>query len=189
MENKKSDLYTKTGDRGTTSLTGGQRIKKSSLRLDCYGSVDELNSYLGLLASRSLRNSELALLTSIQNTLFVIGAYLATNQEDKEFKAQYTLSEQHIKSLEEAIDKFDNEVPSMTGFILPRGGATASIAHIARTICRRVERLLFTFDEKEEKVDKYILIYFNRLSDLLFVLARVIAHREGEEEILWTKGK
>lgn len=182
----KSSLYTKTGDRGTTSLTGGQRVKKSSLRLHCYGSVDELNSFLGLLVARPLTTFELEVLQSVQNSLFVIGSYLATDATDAEFKASCLLSSKQVEYLEKAIDRLDGEAPPMKGFVLPSGGETAARAHVARTVCRRVERLLFAFDE-EEKVDTQILKYLNRLSDFLFILARVASLREGYQEQLWVK--
>lgn len=182
----KSDLYTKTGDRGTTALTGGQRIKKSSLQLECYGTVDELNSFLGLLAACQLPDEQATLLRSIQNRLFVVGAYLATSHEDKDFKQQYSLTENDVERLEKAIDKLDGEVPKMTGFILPAGGETSARAHVCRTICRRVERLLFAFNE-EQKVEPNTLRYINRLSDLLFAMARSASYREKVPELLWYK--
>lgn len=190
MENNKTNkikLYTKTGDRGTTSLTGGQRVKKCSLRLNCYGSVDELNSFIGLLMARPLTPFEMEVLRSVQNSLFVVGAYLATDATDADFKACCKLSPLAVSRLEEAIDKLDAQAPSMTGFILPSGGETAARSHVARTVCRRVERLLFAFDEEEERVDPSILKYLNRLSDFLFILARVASAREGYTEELWTK--
>lgn len=183
---KKSDLYTKTGDRGTTALTGGQRVKKSCLRLECYGTVDELNSFLGLLGASSLPPFQEKLIRTIQSDLFVIGAYLATAAEDSEFKARFSVQESQIKRLEEAIDILDAEVGAMSGFILPAGGTASARAHVARTVCRRLERLLFAFDE-EEKVDRTVLTYINRLSDLLFAMARSASHRDGYGDILWKK--
>lgn len=184
MENKKSNLYTKTGDRGTTSLTGGQRVKKSDLRLDCYGTVDELNSFLGLLSSRPMPAADKELLQSIQNSLFVVGSYLATAAEDADIKARFAVKLEDVRLLEKAVDRLDAEVPPMSGFILPAGGETAAMAHVCRTICRRLERLLFAFNEIEP-VEGHLFAYINRLSDLLFAMARSACHREGYEEVLW----
>lgn len=183
---KKSKLYTKTGDRGTTALTGGQRVRKSSLRLECYGTIDELNSFIGLLATRTLPEAQASLLQSIQNALFVVGAYLATLPEDVEMKASFAISEETLSKVEKAIDDIDSELPTMTGFILPAGGETAALAHVCRTVSRRSERLICTLAE-EEPLDANTLRYINRLSDLFFAMARSASLREGYPEFLWEK--
>ena len=167
----KSNLYTRTGDRGTTSLVGGQRIKKSDLRLECYGTVDELNSFIGVLRAEELEAASAEQLATIQNNLFVIGSQV---------------SEEVIIALEGWIDQLDEATPPMTGFILPAGGRSAALCHVCRTVTRRVERLLYRLEE-EVPVDEPLERYINRLSDYFFALARYESHRRGEPEITWQK--
>lgn len=182
----KSNFYTRTGDRGTTSLVGGQRIKKSDIRLECYGTVDELNSFIGLLRAEGLDQPTESQLAMIQNELFVIGSNLATDTSNRELKSFSQIPDEVITQLEKTIDSLDEETPSMTGFILPAGGRIASLCHVCRTITRRVERLLFRLDEEVE-VDANVACYLNRLSDYFFALARYESHRIGEPEITWKK--
>ncbi len=182
----KSNFYTRTGDRGTTSLVGGQRIKKSDIRLECYGTVDELNSFIGLLRAEGLEQPTESQLAMIQNELFVIGSNLATDTSNRELKSFSQIPDEVITQLEKTIDSLDEETPSMTGFILPAGGRIASLCHVCRTITRRVERLLFRLDEEVE-VDANVACYLNRLSDYFFALARYESHRIGEPEITWKK--
>lgn len=182
----KSNLYTRTGDRGTTSLVGGQRIKKSDLRLECYGSVDELNSFIGVLRAEELEAASAEQLAAIQNNLFVIGSNLATDTSSHELKAFSQVSEEVIIALEGWIDQLDEATPPMTGFILPAGGRSAALCHVCRTVTRRVERLLYRLEE-EVPVDEPLERYINRLSDYFFALARYESHRRGEPEITWQK--
>ena len=182
----KSNLYTRTGDRGTTSLVGGQRIKKSDLRLECYGSVDELNSFIGVLRAEELEAASAEQLAAIQNNLFVIGSNLATDTSSHELKAFSQVSEEVIIALEGWIDQLDEATPPMTGFILPAGGRSAALCHVCRTVTRRVERLLYRLEE-EVPVDEPLERYINRLSDYFFALARYESQRRGEPEITWQK--
>lgn len=189
---KKSTLYTATGDKGMTSLVGGQRISKTALRLDCYGTVDELNSQIGLLRSEAPYLDEP--LSTLQSDLFVLGAYLATDPSDEDLSARYLISEETIRRVERMIDEADAETPPMRGFILPAGCRAACVAHVARTVCRRCERLLYCLAETAQQgegeprkvvVHPHATQYLNRLSDLLFAYARLANHRANIEEYLW----
>lgn len=182
----KSGIYTRTGDGGTTSLTDGSRSKKNSARLHAYGTVDELSSFLGWGAASTVIPEELRVdITRIQNYLFNIGAYLATPATaDRQFPLEGIDDE--IAELERRIDRLDEDTPKMRAFILPGGGETASRLHIARTVCRRVERDLITLAENEE-VDSRLLSYVNRLSDYLFIAARYANYKEGINETEWRK--
>lgn len=182
----KSNLYTRTGDRGTTSLVGGQRIKKSDIRLECYGTVDELNSFIGLLRAEELEPTTAEQLASIQNNLFAVGSNLATDTSNRELKAYSQIPDEVIPSLEAEIDRLDEVTPPMTGFILPAGGRAAALCHVCRTVARRVERLLYRLEE-EAPVDETLERYLNRLSDYFFALARYESYRRGEPEITWQK--
>lgn len=178
-------IYTKTGDKGQTSLIGGTRVPKSHIRIESYGTVDELNSYLGLVTD-FCDNSKINLwLREIQDRLFTLGAALATTPE-KEVKMKLPdLHYSDVEWLESCIDEMNEVLPEMRSFILPGGHQGASACHIARCICRRAERLCVDMREREEEVSDIILQYLNRLSDFLFVLARYITHINGKEEIPW----
>lgn len=171
MKRKKSDLYTKTGDRGTTSLVGGQRVKKSALKLDAYGTIDELNAFIGWLLATNLPQYHREVLIAIQNRLFLVGANLATHPEDVELKQKFQLPAEDLAAVELALDTIDAENSPMTCFILPSGGEIATRAHICRTVSRRAERILCELNE-EEKIDPTIMKYVNRISDLLFAIAK-----------------
>ncbi len=188
-------IYTKTGDTGTTSLIGGKRVKKSNLRIESYGTVDELNSYIGLIKDqKGIGNDDKNSLLKIQHELFVIGAMLATAPDKetlKNGKERVTISKinkHSILFLEEEIDKMDEKLPQMTHFILPGGHQTVSFCHIARCVCRRAERLSVELNERE-KVSNELIIYLNRLSDYLFTLARKLSKELLVDEIKWIPEK
>ena len=188
-------IYTKTGDTGTTSLIGGKRVKKNNLRIESYGTIDELNSYIGLIKDqKGIGNNDKNSLLKIQHELFVIGAMLATAPDKetlKNGKERVTISKinkHSILFLEEEIDKMDEKLPQMTHFILPGGHQTVSFCHIARCVCRRAERLSVELNEKE-KVSNELIIYLNRLSDYLFTLARKLSKELLVDEIKWIPKK
>lgn len=182
----KSRLYTRTGDDGTTSLVGGSRAPKDCPRLDAYGTVDELNSWLGLIASfPTIAPQRQDLLRHIQNTLFDIGAALATEPESQ--WQPVPLPPQEVQTLENAIDTIDSALPPLRRFILPGGHPDAARANIARTVARRAERLIIRLN-RDEPVQPEIIRYINRLSDLLFAMAREININTGHDEIFWQKG-
>lgn len=166
-------IYTKTGDTGTTALFGGQRVSKADLRVDAYGTVDELNSYLGLLFEEEL-------ILQIQDRLFTIGAMLATEPGNTKVKVPH-LSEDDIIVLEKAIDKMEEGLEPMKHFILPGGHPTVSFCHIARTVCRRAERIVVALND----VDPLVIKYLNRLSDYLFVLSRFLSKKLHAKETPW----
>jgi cob(I)alamin adenosyltransferase len=176
-------IYTKTGDKGTTSLIGGTKVTKSHLRIEAYGTVDECNSFIGLLGDH-LPTDFPTLLREIQDRLFTIGASLACDPEKEPKFAIPDLHEADIKTLEEAIDTMDAELPPMKSFILPGGHPAVSTAHVARCVCRRAERCVVRLME-EEPVEPLVLQYLNRLSDYLFQLGRLIGHRLNIPEIPW----
>lgn len=187
-------IYTKTGDKGTTALFGGTRVPKSHLRIDAYGTVDELNSHIGLVKDTFPNKTTKQLLNRIQDRLFTIGAVMATDPEKAQLKngkqrlSIPKISAEDIEQLEHEIDTMNEELPPMTHFILPGGHPTVSHCHIARCVCRRAERLataLYNLEAFEEKV----LQYLNRLSDYLFVLARKISKDLDAEEIKWIPDK
>lgn len=188
-------IYTKTGDTGTTSLIGGKRVKKNNLRIESYGTIDELNSYIGLIKDqKGIGNDDKNSLLKIQHELFVIGAMLATAPDKetlKNGKERVTISKinkHSILFLEEEIDKMDEKLPQMTHFILPGGHQTVSFCHIARCVCRRAERLSVELNERE-KVSNELIIYLNRLSDYLFTLARKLSKELLVDEIKWIPEK
>jgi cob(I)alamin adenosyltransferase len=177
-------IYTKTGDDGTTGLVGGNRVSKSNLRLDAYGTVDELNAYIGLLHSmiNDLKIQELLL--QVQNKLFVIGSKLASDEKGMAISGSLDCSGKDIQVLEKAIDEYDAELPALTQFILPGGSTLVSYCHIARTVCRRAERRVVQLAETTP-VEELIVQYLNRLSDYLFVLSRKVAKDQGVKENPW----
>ncbi len=178
-------IYTKTGDQGETSLFGGRRLPKDALRIECYGTVDELNAFVGLLRDHMTDDDLRKVLFTIQNRLFTIGARLATDPEKQ--SAPVDLKPEDIALLEQEIDRMDMELPPLRHFILPGGHPTVSYAHLARTICRRAERLVVSLHQ-QEPVAELLLQYLNRLSDYFFVVARYMSHRLGVAEIKW-KGR
>ena len=177
MTKRITKVTTKTGDDGTTGMADGSRLSKSSALISAIGEIDELNSWLGLLASSSSLNKEIELLRKIQNDLFDIGGCLA-------MRSQIGLDEKKIEWLEEKVNEHNKELPSLDNFILPGGHKDSSKAQIIRAVCRRSERALVLASETES-INVNCIIYINRLSDFLFVLARKINIDSGEEEILW----
>lgn len=177
-------IYTRTGDDGTTGLVGGTRVKKYDIRLEAYGTVDELNSYIGLI--RSLQTDQMGdtVLEKIQHKLFVIGANLATEESMDSVKKQFLCNQQDISLLEKAMDEMTAELPELRNFILPGGNQATAVCHVARTICRRAERRIVELAEKTE-VEPNLIKYINRLSDYLFVLSRKITKDQKAAEILW----
>jgi len=181
----KSRLYTRSGDQGTTSLVGGTRAPKDSIRLEAYGTVDELNSWLGLLvASEAVKPQRRATLLDIQNRLFDIGAALATEPESA--WQPTPIGAEAVITIEKAIDDIDSALPPLRCFILPGGHPDASRANIARTVARRAERRIISLTHEAE-IDSDILSYINRISDFLFALAREININTGHDEISWQK--
>ena len=168
---KKSIIYTGTGDKGTTSLVGGERVSKAHQRIESYGTVDELNSFIGLLITSLEEKADQDFLLFIQHKLFTIGSYLATDQENTELKVESKVMPETITRIEREIDRLDNELPKMRNFILPGGSRPASLAHVCRTVCRRAERQIYRLAETIP-VEEPVLVFINRLSDYLFVLAR-----------------
>lgn len=177
-------IYTKTGDRGDTRLFDGTRVRKHDDRVEAYGDVDELHSFIGAAAS-FLKDPELVhMLTEIQKDLFSIGAQLADPGFKNQEKAKFQLSRERITALENAIDNFETELRPLRQFILAGGGNGGALLHVARTVCRRAERRVVSLSERVE-VNPNVIEYLNRLSDFLFVMARAVNHREGKEEIPW----
>jgi cob(I)alamin adenosyltransferase len=187
MDIKKSKVYTRTGDKGTTSLVGGSRIMKSDLRLECYGTIDELNSFLGLLICHIDDFNQKELLLFVQNKLFTLGSILATEDEETARKYGCRVNEEDILRLENMIDEYDNQLPKMKYFVLPGGTLSASYAHIARTVCRRAERRIVELASQAVVPDN-LVVFVNRLSDFLFVYARLLCLKENNDEIFWNKG-
>jgi cob(I)alamin adenosyltransferase len=176
-------IYTKTGDQGTTALFGGKRVSKADLRIDSYGTVDELNAHIGLLRDQEVNHNRKIFLVEIQDRLFTIGSILATEPGNKKVKTP-ALQEEDIQSLEKEIDGMETELPPMRVFVMPGGHPSVSVGHIARTVCRRAERLAVALDQ-QEKVDMLVIRYLNRLSDYLFMLCRKMANELGAEETPW----
>ncbi|MBQ7495185.1 MAG: cob(I)yrinic acid a,c-diamide adenosyltransferase [Bacteroidaceae bacterium] len=186
-----SHLYTRTGDTGMTSLVGGQRVPKTHIRLEAYGTVDELNSHLGLLLSYLNENTyatERDTLLRVQNLLFSIGSMLATDTRERDVRPGRYITQEDVEDMEHAIDAAEEGLPGWRGFILPGGSPGAAQAHICRTVCRRAERRIHAL-AAEADVDPLLLAYMNRLSDYLFVLARRINKTEAVEDIIWQKRK
>lgn len=176
-------LYTKTGDKGTTALIGGKRVDKDNSRIEAYGTVDELNAFIGLVRDGITPNDEQQkVLYHIQNTLFVLGSKLASIPSAK--MELPDLNEKEIGQLEENIDLMEKDLAPLKNFILPGGHTSVSYCHVARCICRKVERLCVTLS-KEITLDESIIPYINRLSDYLFVLGRYVAKLNNAEEVIW----
>lgn len=177
-------IYTKTGDRGTTGLVGGNRISKSDIRLNAYGTTDELNAHIGLLMALNADNTVNQLLLRVQNTLFVVGSKLASDEKGKAYTDNLQFSEEDIIQLEKTIDLYDSELLPLKNFVLPSGSELVAQCHVARAVCRRAERCVVRLSETEE-IEPLIVQYLNRLSDFLFVLSRKLAKNQGIEENFW----
>lgn len=193
---KKSMLYTRTGDRGTTALVGGTRVAKNSPRVSAYGSVDELNAHIGLLHAHvggvEGAAEDAALLLRVNSLMFNLGAYLATPSPmlgpDEPVPSDLkgpAVEESDLEALEHAIDRLDGSVPPQKTFILPGGTIAASVAHVTRTVCRRAERDVLTLADTGAYVHPMVTRYLNRLSDYLFILARSLNHLAGVQDIPW----
>lgn len=176
-------IYTKTGDKGLTSLIGGTRVPKSSLRIECYGTVDELNSYIGLVRDQEVNEARRPLLKEIQDRLFTMGSSLASDPEKSKMKIP-DLHAEDVALLEQEIDRMNETLPELRVFVLPGGHQSVSFAHLARCVCRRAERLVIHLGE-ESFVADLVVMYLNRLSDYLFVLSRQMAHELNAEEVKW----
>ncbi len=181
---KITKVYTRTGDQGDTSLVGGVRIKKSNIRLEAYGTVDELSAHLGMLVSMMEAGDERDFIIRIQNNLFNVCTHLATDQSQTPVYPSAHLAEGEIASLEQKIDSLMKQLPERQGFVLPGGVPAACQAHICRTVCRRAERRIVALAE-EAQIAPEMQQYINRLSDYLFVLAKIINFNEGKSEIVW----
>ena len=181
-------VYTKTGDKGKTSLFGGKRVFKNDAQIESYGNVDELNSWIGLLRDLSLSEDEKQVLVEIQEILFTVGSYLATDSDKKESLKLPSLAESMIAKLEIEMDKMDENLAPMKFFVLPGGHASVSNCHIARTVCRRSERSIVALNSADQDID-FAKRYVNRLSDYLFVLSRKWAIDFSAKEIPWKPKK
>lgn len=179
-------IYTKTGDNGTTGLIGGTRVSKNDIRLEAYGTIDELNSFIGLLNTYSFEVENKDFLYEIQNKLFSIGSYLATDTSKTDINAASFLSEKDVINIENEIDRLDEKLPLLKNFILPGGTQAGAICHICRTVSRRAERNIYTVNFVYN-VDNHIFEYINRLSDYFFVLSRYINISTDMKEICWKK--
>jgi len=177
-------VYTRTGDDGTTGLIGGTRVQKFDLRLEAYGTVDELNSWIGLIRSQEINSADFHVLIEVQNKLFVIGALLATDSSKVDNSGKLPCCEEDITFLENRIDHLLDNLPPLSNFLLPGGSNAVSYCHIARTVCRRAERRAYQLSA-ETPVSIEVLKYLNRLSDYLYVLSRKVAVDGGIEEIPW----
>lgn len=176
-------IYTKTGDKGLTSLIGGTRVPKHDIRIESYGTVDELNAWIGLLRDQQIKKEHKDILKQIQETLFVIGSHLAADPErSKMALPDLTIAE--VELLETSIDEMNGQLPDLTHFILPGGDTLVSYCHLARCVCRRTERAVTQLAELS-KVDELVIVYLNRLSDYLFVLGRKLANELNITENQW----
>jgi cob(I)alamin adenosyltransferase len=176
-------IYTKTGDQGTTSLFGGKRVSKGDLRIDTYGTVDELNSWMGLVRDQPVNEKRKDFLTGIQDRIFTLAAILATEPGNTKVKGPL-LFENDVLVLEHEIDAMEAQLPAMKSFVFPGGHTSVSFCHVARTVCRKAERLVIQLHD-QEPVDLLVLKYLNRLSDYLFVLARKMGAELKIEDIPW----
>ncbi len=187
-------VYTKTGDTGTTALFGGTRVSKHNIRIESYGTVDELNSHIGLVRDQDINHVYKQVLVEVQDRLFTVGAILATPPEKETLKngqprlQNLGIIETDIEFLENQIDSMEEALPPMTHFVLPGGHQTVSYCHIARCVCRRAERLAVHLNDIEP-TDEMVIKYLNRLSDYLFVLARKLSHDLNADEVQWIPRK
>jgi len=177
MGHRLSKIYTRTGDKGETGLGDGSRVDKDSIRVEAYGTTDELNSVLGMVVAYEIPDDIATCIYKVQHHLFDLGGELC-------IPGHQTIAESYITYLENTLDDFNADLPMLKEFILPSGGHATSTCHLARTVCRRAERRVITLS-KQEKVNPYSISYLNRLSDLLFVFSRVLARHENGAEVLW----
>jgi cob(I)alamin adenosyltransferase len=178
-------IYTKTGDAGKTALIGGTKVPKSHIRIDSYGTVDELNSFIGLVSDYLTHEHSKTILKEIQDRLFTIGSSLACDPDKEPLMKMPDLTEEDVTLLEKEIDSMNEVLPPMKNFILPGGHVAISTAHIARCVCRRAERICVAMQQADMFIDPLVIKYINRLSDYLFVLSRFIGHTLNIQEIPW----
>ncbi len=183
---KKSRIYTRRGDGGMTDLVGGVRVSKTDIRVEAYGTVDELNAHIGELVTYVETEADRIFLTEIQNKLFVIGSYLATDAAEAEKRGCRAVTAEEVARLEQATDEAENGLPEWRGFILPGGSRGAAVCHVCRTVCRRAERRMLDLSEVSP-LQSETCAYMNRLSDYLFVLSRKMLFVAGKNEIVWNK--
>lgn len=181
LGNRLTKIYTRTGDEGSTGLGDGSRVQKDSLRVTAYGTTDELNSVIGMVLALPVPSEIARIMTEVQHHLFDLGGELC-------IPGHVSLTEAHVSWLERQLDALNEDLPALKDFILPGGGQAAAACHLARTVCRRAERCVISLGAKEELPPQSI-IYLNRLSDLLFVMARVLARNEGGSEVLWQSNR
>jgi cob(I)alamin adenosyltransferase len=181
---KKSLVYTNTGDKGRTGLIGGTRVLKTDARLEAYGTVDELNAHLGVLITYLTEEGDAEFLRVVQDKLFGVGSYLATDQEKTDLHAVSIIKPEDVEKIELAIDEADNGLPAINNFVLPGGARASAFCHVCRTVCRRAERRILALTD-HLTIDQNLLAYINRLSDYLFVLSRRINFLEKKDEIFW----
>jgi len=177
-------IYTRTGDEGLTSLGGGKRVTKDSLRIEAFGTVDELNAHIGLALALGVHTSLLSFLKKIQNDAFHLGSDLCMPEADKQKKPVPKIEQRHVDELEGWMDRLLAELSPLENFILPGGSSSAAQLHVARTVCRRAERVVIALSKKEQ-VGPFTIKYLNRLSDALFVLARYENKLKGEKDVYW----
>lgn len=180
-------IYTKTGDSGTTSLVGGKRVSKTHVRLEAYGTVDELSAHLGLLQTYLSKEEEGCLIQWVQNRLFDLGSRLATEDDSPYLERIPEVGAADVARLEQAIDEVQQGLPPLQNFVLPGGCRVAAVCHVCRTVCRRTERRVLAMVDEGIAVDEQLVAFLNRLSDFLFVLARKMNNLSGCEEIFWEK--
>ena len=181
MANRLTKIYTRTGDDGTTGLSNGSRVEKDAMRVEAMGAVDELNGSIGVLLAEDMPDTARSCLVGVQHDLFDLGGELS-------LPGHTILAAAHVTRLEAVLDDFNAKLPPLKDFILPGGSRAASLAHVARTVCRRAERRLVTLSQQEQ-VPAFALQYLNRLSDLLFVLARALNRHAGRGDVLWQQGR
>jgi cob(I)alamin adenosyltransferase len=178
-------IYTKTGDKGQTSLVGGQRVSKGCERLESYGTIDELNSQIGLLITYCTDQRDIDFLTTVQGRLFSVGGYLATDNTQRAVSPGCTVTPEMVQSVEAEIDHIDALLPPLHQFILPGGSRAAAVCNVCRTVCRRAERCIIRLQETGVTVDECLTTYVNRLSDYLFILSRKLNADAKTADIIW----
>jgi len=178
-------IYTKTGDKGTTSLVGGERASKCCDRIESYGTIDELNCEIGLLITYCTDKQDVDTLRCIQNKLFVVGGHLATDTSKTTMRSSLIISHEVVTDIEKEIDRIDSLLPPLKVFILPGGSRASAVCNVCRTICRRAERCIIRLTESGGNVDENVLAYVNRLSDYFFLLARKLNQDNKIEDIIW----
>lgn len=184
MNTEKYKLYTKGGDKGKTSLVGGKRVDKYDVRIESYGTIDELNSFIGVLLANELEEADRKTLTWMQHKLFSVGSYLATDPEQTEYHIESQVTEGAVARVEGEIDRLNDLVPPINAFILPAGGAIPAAAHVCRSVCRRAERIIYRL-HASSPIEAEVLQYVNRLSDYFFALARKESYRLDGGEVTW----